>query len=95
MIYVGDNDKFDILFTFIYDQEKQSSQQTELEKRLSDKESELEEAIYSSKEAISAANEKEKLSQDKLLDLNKQLDHALSAKLELEAKVESTSDELR
>merc|ERR1719479_384543 len=28
-------------------------------------------------------------------DLNKQLDNALSAKLELEAKVESTSDELR
>ena len=56
---------------------------------------ELDEAVTSSKEAIVKANEIEKLSQDKLADINKQLDFALSAKLELEAKVESTSDEMR
>ena len=56
---------------------------------------ELDEAVTSSKEAIAKANEIEKLSQDKLTDINKQLDFALSAKLELEAKVESTSDEMR
>jgi early endosome antigen 1 len=77
------------------DLEKQSSIQTDLEKRLSEKEMELDEAVTSSKEAIAKANEIEKLSQDKLTDINKQLDFALSAKLELEAKVESTSDEMR
>ena len=78
-----------------FKKEKQSSIQTDLENRLSEKEMELDEAVTSSKEAIAKANEIEKLSQDKLTDINKQLDFALSAKLELEAKVESTSDEMR
>merc|ERR1712150_160665 len=62
---------------------------------MGEKEMELDEAVTSSKEAIAKGNEIEKLSQDKLTDINKQLDFALSAKLELEAKVESTSDEMR
>jgi len=74
---------------------KQSSIQTNLENRLSEKESELDQAITSNKEAVAEAYEREKVSQDKLSDINKQLDYALSAKLELEAKVESTSDEMR
>ena len=74
---------------------KQSSIQTNLENRLSEKESELDHAISSNKEAVAEACEREKVSQDKLSDINKQLDYALSAKLELEAKVESTSDEMR
>ena len=83
------------LIFFNLKKEKQSSVQTDLETRLSEKEMELDEAVTSSKEAIAKANETEKLSQDKLSDINKQLDFALSAKLELEAKVESTSDEMR
>ena len=81
-------------FSFIK-KAKQLAAQNELEVRISEKETELEDAIKSNKEAILAANEKDKMSQDKLTSLNKQLDHAVSAKLELEAKVESTSDELR
>ena len=74
---------------------KQASIQNNLENRLSEKESELDHAISSNKEAVAEAYEREKVSQDKLSDINKQLDYALSAKLELEAKVESTSDEMR
>ena len=74
---------------------KQSHIQNQLESRLSTKENELEEANESKMQAVAAANEKLKQSQDKMEDLNKQLDNALSAKLELDAKVESTSDELR
>ena len=66
-----------------------------MNQKLEEHEKEINNLNKSSKEAIMAANEKEKKSTDKLVDLNKQLDHALSAKLELEAKVESTSDELR
>ena len=84
-----------LILCILNKKEKQSSIQTDLENRLSEKEMELDEALTSSKEAIAKANEVEKLSQDKLTDINKQLDFALSAKLELEAKVESTSDEMR
>ena len=66
-----------------------------MNQKLEEHEKEISNLNKSSREAIMAANEKEKKSTDKLVDLNKQLDHALSAKLELEAKVESTSDELR
>ena len=66
-----------------------------MNQKLEEHEKEISNLNKSSREAIMAANEKEKKSTDKLVDLNKQLDHALSAKLELEAKVESTTDELR
>ncbi len=41
------------------------------------------------------ADVREKQTQAKLVDLNKQLDNALSERLELDAKVESASDEMR
>ena len=74
---------------------KELEVQTQLNQKLEERDKEVNSLHTSSREAIMAANEKEKQSTDKLVDLNKQLDHALSAKLELEAKVESTSDELR
>ena len=74
---------------------KELEVQTQLNQKLEECDKEVNSLHKSSREAIMAANEKEKQSTDKLVDLNKQLDHALSAKLELEAKVESTSDELR
>ena len=74
---------------------KELEVQTQLNQKLEERDKEVNSLHKSSREAIMAANEKEKQSTDKLVDLNKQLDHALSAKLELEAKVESTSDELR
>ena len=85
----------DICFDSFKIKAKHSSIQTDLENRLSEKESELDQAITSNKEAVAEAYERERVSQDKLSDINKQLDYALSAKLELEAKVESTSDEMR
>ena len=74
---------------------KELEVQTQLNQKLEERDKEVNSLHTSSREAIMAANEKKKQSTDKLVDLNKQLDYALSAKLELEAKVESTSDELR
>lgn len=74
---------------------KQSNIQNQLENKLSAKEDELAQIIESTRGDIEAANKTEQQLQDKMIDLNKQLDNALSEKLELDAKVESTSDELR
>ena len=63
--------------------------------QLADKEQEVKDAIKMEEQKSLAAEAKEKQSHDKLSDINKQLDHALSEKLELEAKVGSASDELR
>ena len=74
---------------------KQSNTQKELEKSLATKEIELADAIESGRQAVEVADASGKQTQDKLLDLNKQLDNAVSERLELDAKVESASDELR